>query len=373
MTRALARPPFAAAALVLAACATARGPAPARRAAAVAPVAAARPGWSVRALEVAGHGRLVLSLPPGWVVSEPGEGTLVTITKPGARFRVLLTPMWNPGEPESPQARADSAQLFAELARREALAGSVEREIPLEELGGPGVRGSYFSSTDRSLVGREARPDEFRHVLQGAAAVGPVILAFTLLDAGPGAWRADVLDVVRTARHVPDGAADDGSDAVEAMPGIQTEPLRVQLAGRGWAVLLDLPGFEIARVAPARMGPDTAHLIARSAEADIIASVILSPGDAARDAVACRERALARIQATVAGVEELRRAEGGGSAALTYVFRPGGAEPPEFHAHAFTWREGTCIAVHVSKAVPDAKDVARLDAILSSLRIAEDL
>jgi hypothetical protein len=366
--RALAR--LAAAALVLlAACATARKAKPARGA------APARAGWASRALEVPGHGRLLLSLPPGWAVSEPQEGEAgvpaVKITKAGVRFLVLLTPLWNPGEPESPEARADSAQLFAELARREALAGSVERDIPLEPLAGPGVRGSYFSATDRSLVGRDGREDEYRHVLQGAAAVGPVILAFTLLDDGPGPWRGELLEVVRTARHVPDGDAEEG-DALEPLPGVETEPLRVGLPGRSWAVLVDLPGFEVARVAPGRAGAGAAHVLARSAETEVVASVMLSPSGAASDAASCRERALVRIQASLPGLEDLRRAEGGGSAAASYVLRAAGGAP-EWHAHAFLWRDGTCIGVHVSKVDPEQDDAARLDAILSSVRLAEDL
>jgi hypothetical protein len=121
VTRALARPALVAAASLLAACATAHPPAhPPAPGPAAGAGPAARPGFTTRALEIAGHGRLVLSLPPGWVVSDPAEGerVSVTITQRGARFRLLLSPMWNPGEPESPQARADSAQLFAELARR---------------------------------------------------------------------------------------------------------------------------------------------------------------------------------------------------------------------------------------------------------------
>lgn len=368
--RALARLLAVAALALLGACAAGRK---ARPAGAAAP---AKPGWTSRALVVPGHGRLLLTLPPGWTVSEPEEGEpgdpAVRITEPGVRFLVLLTPLWNPGEPESPEARADAAQLFAELSRREALAGSVEREIPLEPLAGPGVRGSYFSATDRSLVGREKGDDEYRHVLQGAAAVGPVIVAFTLLDDGPGRWRGDLLEVIRTARHAPDGGGEEG-DALEALPGVNTEPLRVALPGRSWAVLVDLPGFEVARVGGSRAAADTAHLLARSAETEIVASVILSPAGPARDATGCRERAVERIRASVPGMEDLRRAEGGGSAAATYTLRAGATGAPEWHAHAFLWRDGTCAGVHVSKAAPGLDDAARLDAILSSMRLAEDL
>jgi hypothetical protein len=105
----------------------------------------------------------------------------------------------------------------------------------------------------------------------------------------------------------------------------------------------------------------------------VVASVLLVPAREATDAAACRERALARIQASVPGLVDLRRADGGGSAAATYLLRGGEGEAPEWHAHAFLWREDVCVGVHVSKADPGGEDAARLDAILSSVRIAEDL
>ena len=132
--------------------------------------------------------------------AEAGTPT-VRLGRADARFVALVTPLWNPGEPETPQARADTARLFAELARRKALAGSVETRAPAR--GGrsrPGCRGFWFSATDRDLVRREPRADEWRHVLQGAAAVGPVIVAFTLLDDGPGPQREELLELVRSAR-----------------------------------------------------------------------------------------------------------------------------------------------------------------------------
>jgi hypothetical protein len=338
--------------------------------------APATDGWTSRAFSVQGHGRLLVRLPPGWTAAEGEEGEAgvpsIRLTQPGERFLVLLTPLWNPGEPESPEARADTAQLFAELGRRRALAGAVEQEIALEELSGPGVRGAYFSATDRDLEGKDPGPDEYRHVLQGAAAVGPVIVAFTLLDDGPGAWRDLTLDLVRTARHVPDGGAE-GAAPLQPLPDVETAPLRVGLPGRSWAVLVDLPGFEVARVAPAKAAPDAVHVLGRSPESDVVISVLLSPAGSARDAEGCREQALKRIRRAVTGIEDLRRAEGGGSAAATYALPSGPTGRPEWHAHAFLWREGVCASLHASKAEPGPEDAGLLDAILSSFRIAEDL
>jgi hypothetical protein len=335
-------------------------------------------GFTSRAFSVQGHGRLLVRLPPGWIAAEGEEGEAgvpaIRLTRPGDRFVVLLTPLWNPGEPESPEARADTAQLFAELGRRRALSGAVEREIDLQEISGPGVRGAYFAATDRDLVDREPAPDEYRHVLQGAAAVGPVIVAFTLLDDGPGAWRSQTLDVIRTARHVPDGeGADAGAAPLQPLPNVETVPLRVGLPGRSWAVLVDLPGFEVARVAPGGEKPDAMHVLGRSPESDVVVSVLLSPAGQARDAAGCREQALSRIRRAVAGMEDLHRAEGAGTAAATYALPAGPTGQPEWHAHAFLWRDGVCASLHASKAGPGRDDGALLDAILSSFRIAEDL
>jgi hypothetical protein len=71
-------------------------------------------------------------------------------------------------------------------------------------------------------------------------------------------------------------------------------------------------------------------------------------------------------------MEDLRRAEGAGAAAATYAIQ-GPTGQPEWHAHAFLWRDGVCAGLHASKAAPGAEDAALLDAILSSFRIAEDL
>jgi len=322
---------------------------------------------------VRGHGRLLVALPEGWRAAEgddgEGPGPTVRIAKPGARFLVLLTPMWNPGEPEPPQARADTARLFAELGRRTALAGSVEREIPLEDLEGGGATGAYFSATDAALAGREGGPEEFRHVLQGAAAVGPVILAFTVLDDGPGPWRDQALALVRGARHVPDGEPEtSGAGDLEPVPDDATAPLRVRWPGKGWSVLVDLPGFRVG-TRPAEAGPP--YAIGLHPDTGVAASVALTASGGATDAVGCRERTLASLTKAIPGLA-LVRASVAGAARAAYDVKDGKAGVPETHVHAFLYRDGTCANVHVSKADPGAADAGRLEEVLSSARVAED-
>ena len=358
-SRALARPAALAALALLCACARVR-PAPEGS------------GGTRRAFVVRGHGRVLVTLPAGWSATEgeegEGPGPTVRLGKPGAKFLVLLTPLWNPGEPEPPQARADTARLFAELGRRRALAGSVEQEIPLEELEAPGVRGAYFSATDADLVGQEAGPDDFRHVMQGAAAVGPVILVFSLLDDGPGPWRAQTLELVRGARHVPDGEPLVGGD-LEPVPGDATAPLRLRWPGKSWSVLVDLPGFRVGE-RPADAG--SPYALGLHPDTGIAASVVLAPAAGASDAASCREGALAAIVAATPGLA-VHRSEALGAARASYALGSGRTGLPEWHAHAFLFKDGVCATVHASKVGPGPEDEARLEEILSSVRIAEDL
>lgn len=358
-----------AAALAAAACAGARPR----------PVSADAPGR--QRFEVPGHGALELAIPPGWTASwergEPPAPRTIRLADPGGAFVALLSPFWNPGEPEDAPARADTAQLFAELARRGALAGSVEREIALEELVGDGVHGFWFSATDRELVGKEPGPGDWRHLLQGAAAVGPLLVAFTLLDNGPGPQREQLLAVVRGARHVAagDGEADEeeGEEEDEEDPDAATVPLRVEVRGRPWSVLVDLPGFRMFKPRAADEGVETL-VVGHDPETGFVASVILRRADGARDAASCREADLSRIRAAHPDLAEVRLSESGGAARARYVKPSVGRAPvSQLHGHAWLLRDGVCVNVHVSKAVPEPGDDEEVEEILASVRYGEDL
>lgn len=176
-----------------------------------------------RAFEVAGRGALEIEVPAGWTASATaGEGharMTIRLERPGARFLALFTP-YASGAPDDGEGHLEAAQMLAELARRQALATSVEAEIPLEEMSAGGVRAFWFEATDGDLEGRAPEPDEWRHVLQGAAAVGRLLVGFALLDDAPGPQRGAVLEVVRGARHV---AFAGGSRAPPPLPGAREE------------------------------------------------------------------------------------------------------------------------------------------------------
>ncbi len=362
---------FAAAALALAGCAGAK----------------ARPGGPASdertAFEVPGHGALEISVPPGWTATveagEPPAPRTIKLAGPAGAFVALLSPFWNPGEPEGAPARSDNAQLFAEIARRGALAGSVEREIPLEELVGDGVHGYWFAATDRELVSKAPGPGEWKHLVQGAAAVGPLLVAFTLLDNAPGPQRDELLGVVRGARHVAgaegeDDAEADGSDEGPSPdPDAATVPLRVEIRGKPWSVLVDLPGFRMFKPRAPGGGAE-AFVVGHDPDRGIVASVIVRGAERARDAAACREADLDRIRAAHPSLAKLELAASGDVARASYVMPDLGGKPiPQLHGHAWLYRDGVCADVHVSKAAPDPDDAAALGRILASVRYGAEL
>ncbi len=351
------------AAALLAGCAGARG-------------GKAPPAEDRRAFDVPGHGALEVSVPPGWTAEatagEPPAPVTVRLAGPGDGFVALLTPFWNTSEPEDEPAHADTAQLLAELARRSALPGAAEREIPLEEVVGDGVHGFWFAATDRALVGKEPGPGEWRHLVQGAAAVGPLIVAFTLLDNGPGPQRSRLLEVVRGARHVAGGRTAEPRPAMEFDPDVSTVPLRVLVAGKSWTVLVDLPGFRMFRPRPSEDGEGTA-VLGQSPQAGIVASVIVRPAGGARDAKGCREADLAKLRKAVPLVE-LRTATIDAAARAAYAVDDVRGKPHrQTHAHAWLFREDVCVNVHVSKIEPEPGDADRMERILDGVRFGEEL
>jgi hypothetical protein len=379
-----------AAALVLAAlalaCAGARG---ARR------VTSAAELGAPRRFSLPGRGALELRVPAGWEVQDvPASASAprtIELAPAGRPFVALLSPVENPAA-EPGRKDADTAQLLAEVERRKASETAVETEIPLMELvGEAGVHGFWFAVTDRSMEGKTPAPGEYRHLIQGAAAVGTVLLGFTLLDNGPGPQRGQLLALVRTARVVgreaPGGTGEGGTGAGGAEPGegaapgggaedfepdpeAETSPLVVHDPARRVSVLVDLPGFSMFKPRLSEDGTGVV-VLGQQAETGIVASVILreAPG---LDARGCRDEALARIRRALPGIEDVRTSEADGKAMASYALPElHGQQLRQRHAHAFVARDGVCANLHLSKADPTPEDAARFERMLASLRFGE--
>jgi hypothetical protein len=219
-------------------------------------------------------------------------------------------------------------------------------------------------------------------MLRGAAAIGPLLVTFTLLDDAPGPEREALLAIVRGARAVEDGARADAAEGapdaairLEPDPTAATTPLSVEPPGLPFLVLVDLPGFAMFGQ---REVEGTGWLaVGQDAEAGLVASVIVSPAEAkgaAAGARACRDAALARARAVVPDLSELALDETPGAARATYVAGgPRGNGPRHRHAHAFLARDGTCVDVHVSAAEVKPEHLERMERILGSVRFGERL
>jgi hypothetical protein len=333
------------------------------------------PGLPERRFEVPGQGEILLRLPAEWpgsqVEEDPGAPPTFRIEPEGGTFLLFLTPLWDPEDPEAP-ADPEGARALVELARREMAPTALEAEIPLEELRGEELRGEevrgwFFRATDRALAGRPKPPGEWLHVLQGAVAVGRVVLAFTLLDDADGPQRGIVLQAMHTARHEPP-PPEEGEEAEV----LQDEPLEVRLPGRSWSVLLDLPGFAAEAPRPDEEGRGVLALAADT-RSNAVASVLVAEADAVRGARGCREQDLARIRAAL-DIRDLRIWEEGEVARARYLVpEMDGRAVGQLNVHAWRQRDGACVAVHLSLMDHRPGEEAALERIVATLRMAESL
>jgi len=325
-----------------------------------------------RRFEIAGQGDLFVRLPAGWTESQveqdPASPPTFQLEPGDGAFVLLLTPLWDPDDPEAP-AQPEQAGALAEFARREMAAQALEAEIPLEDLVGEGVRGYWFQATDRTLAGKPSPPGEWRHVVQGAIAVGRLVVAFTLLDDEDGPHRRLVLDALRAARHAPP-PYEEGDEGDEGAQVLADEPLSVSLPGRSWSVLLDLPGFAAQ---PPRPGDEGRGVLGLAADTrtNAVASVLIVEMGGVRQASACRDHDLARIRAAAA-IRELRIWEVGEVARARYVVpEMDGHAVKQLNVHAWRYRDGACVAVHLSLMDHGPEDEGLLERIVATFRVAE--
>jgi hypothetical protein len=199
-----------------------------------------------------------------------------------------------------------------------------------------------------------------------------VLLAFTLLDNGPGPQRGQLLEVVRTAGHAADGVPPEAALEVDPIPADRTVPLRVGWPGKSWAILVDLPGFTAgSRRGSGWPGP---FVVGLHPKTGIVASIALLPAGGAADAGACRDEAMAAIAAAIPELADVvRPAAAAGGARVAYTVAAAERNVVQRNAHVFLHRDGVCANVHLSKADPEPGDRERMEAILGSVRFGEDL
>lgn len=148
-----------------------------------------------------GHGALFLRMPEGWEerISRPkaDEPPVIMVTPAsGPPFRIVISPVW-PVTAEDKLPDADAIRAMMESGASAAKKIAVESEIPMQDLKGMGIVGTFFSVTDRSPA-----QGDFKNLTQGLARVGTIVVAFRVFSNGE---RAAVLDpalrMFRTMRN----------------------------------------------------------------------------------------------------------------------------------------------------------------------------
>jgi hypothetical protein len=369
------RPPPTAALLVLAVAAGCahRGP----------PPAPAAPTGVRLAVEVGERGEVVFLVPAGWKATngepEPPLPASVRFEPPLGHFALIVTPLWGPEEATGPLG-PDVARILVEAARDRAREGAVERELPLVALEPPGLRGWYFTVTDRELADPQAKPgpDDFRCLVQGAVVAGPLVLAFSLLDDGDGPHREVALGLVRGAVHrpPPPRTAEPASEPPgrrHANPATWSlrgaEPLELALPGKAWSLLLDLEGWNVADPRR-RLDGSGVTVIGQRREDGLLFSASLVDAAGRRSAESCRERDWERM-ARLEGLTSPRLEVTASEARAWYTVREEAG--PGRHLSAWRYRDGACIHLHLSLPEAEPGAEARLERGLGVARYGESL
>jgi hypothetical protein len=342
-----------------------------------------RPAPGIRlAVDSGERGEVTFQVPAGWKATsgepEPPLPGSVRFEPPAGRLVLVVTPLWGSGEPGEP-VEPQVARALVEAARDRALEGAVEGDLPIRPLPSPGLVGWYFAATDRELVesGRTPGPDEYRCLVQGVALAGPLLLAFSLLDDGDVPQREAALALVTGASHRPaqphppgDGEPARRDDTDPSAWGVRdAEPLELGLPGSAWSLLLDLPGWRVARPV-ASAGGQGISVVGRRPSDGLILSAALLESTGPRSAEACRAGDWARIE-KLEGVGDARLEASTGEARAWYTVRDEG--PATRHLSAWRYRGGTCIHLHLSLPAAGPGTDASLENGLGAARYLEAL
>lgn len=307
-------------------------------------------------IRMPGHGALVLNVPVTWKVSavRPAGDLPPTIHfDPAAAgdFSVQITPVWRASAaPEPP----DSSKLkkMVELARDEIVAQSTTRDVPVRELSAGPVNGYYFSAIDKKSKGK---PGDWRYLTQGSALFEDLVLAFTVLSNDP---------------QQPEAAA-----TFEMFKTLQREPespeVKVALPDKSWALVLDLPGFELhgSEVRPDGSG---AMMEGSNRKSGLVASAYIEREEKIDSLEACKKKYWGKSSGGPLAKTDVREVTKPDMIAVHYMVPEfGGLQVRQQNINAYLYRDGTCIDIHLSKAQYTPEDEALFDAVLASVRFAD--
>jgi hypothetical protein len=136
-----------------------------------------------RAFVVPGRGTLVVPVPAAWGFRarkpeqmQPRDVEFMD-SQSDAKLLLTIAPDARPALKGDPTTRK-----LVESARDAAKPGAAETDLPLVELKGRGGSGWYFLATDRNLVDKPPRPEDWKYLRQGALLMGESVVFFSMFS-----------------------------------------------------------------------------------------------------------------------------------------------------------------------------------------------
>jgi len=316
-----------------------------------------------RAFPLGQWGQLQIDVPEGWTAVTQGKeaagGVALKVTPPkDVQLVLLMTPLPAPGNADDIDAAAQKATEENKVTLAKA---AVESELPVRELESPDAHAFYVSATDKTVEKPSAT--QFKYVDQGAAAVGRLLVSFTILgNAQDGAERAQAREIVRTARQLFPGPPwiTPGGGVAMAYPG------------KAWKLALNLAGYEIDPFQIVAGGKGV-RVTGRNQATGMIVSAVLKDAHPGWTAVEHREDAWTTLQTeSPMGREDVKRSERGPMALLEMrVPTFWGRAVNQQNVSAYLVRDGVWADVHLSKVNFKEEDRALFEKVLASVRIEE--
>ena len=136
-----------------------------------------------RAFPIPGRGTLAMTVPASWGfrTGKPAPATPrnVAFMEPAADYQLMLTLVPDAdkvlkGDPTT-RAVVDNMRNVAKLK-------ALEGDPPLLPIKGTGGEGLYFLVTDRELVDKPDRPNEWKYLRTGALRIDPTLLFFSMFS-----------------------------------------------------------------------------------------------------------------------------------------------------------------------------------------------
>ena len=338
------------------------------------PVHAPAAALQVQTFLLPNQGKLHLPVPASWrskLEQPPGNlpPTIALTPGAGSGFKVLVTTVWPVARGAMPPVR-EQVRKTVEQAAEEARQQSVEQQITLKDLKGPSAAGFYFSTTDRA-----PKPDEYKHLTQGAFVVGDLLVMFTALakDGSQGALSDAVSAMAGATYDAPESTAGREAGSERGEPVKVTERKSDYLVTQpGSALGLHIPKGRLRLQAAGGEGADwnPRYFAFKEADGDLMFSGWFSPE---RQYPGLVKKWLEETRSWPAlGLPDPRELSFGWLSGWEAVFYdiavPGGISS---HVRAHWVQAGTWIDLHLSITAGESSSAlrSRLKTLLESMEV----